>query len=416
MYFASSGRRQQSSGSVAFTDTNMRIGRVLGRQMPVRASALFVSLGLLTGCQPKPPVPGAETVPKAPDLRVVGYVQVDRYVPLHPAAEHLQALDRQIARLKGRPEPPGLEELEAPAAAALPVPAHPEEPASPSRAPDLERARAAIQEEFAIRAEAEPDQADRRYRVELARLRRRYLEARLDLPEVAQPTDDLTEARARAAEMVKLEHRIRNLEERPERRVLYTNEELRKRRNERDEARQKLEVLRLAELERLRKALELPRRQPMRRVEIPAGELARADRERSEARSQERMRLIREEREALDRLQDRVLPPPPAEPEAVPPEPAVAPSLALAEAAERGTSVQAAPFPGNAAALKALFQQRTSLHEAILRDLRVAANNAARTSGIALKSARAGVPNRTAELLPSVRRILAAQPPPEGVE
>ncbi len=339
-------------------------------------------------------------------------MQVERYVSFHPAAGQLKSLDRQIERLRGKSVPVALQALEVPEEVIIPAPVPPQEPVAPRLTPDLHRAREAVREEFLTRAQAEPDHAERAYRIELARLRRRFVEARLELPEAEAAGDDLAEVRARTLEMDRLERRIRELEERSDRRALYTSDELRKRRAERDEARHRLEVLREAELERLRRALEIPRRQPMRRVEIPAEELARAERERNEARSQEQMRLAREEREALEQLQHRTLPSPHVAPVPVALAPSAAPSAEGSQAAPQELPKPSQPLWGNAAALQALFLKRTSLYQAILRDLRVSANNAARSAAVDLKPKQTGVPDRTAELLPAVRRALAARIPP----
>lgn len=370
-----------------------------------RLSVPCLLLGLISGCRPAPPVPSTPA-PAMPPMRS-GTVNVERYLELHPAAAQLRNLRASLAIRPGAPAVTLLP-LDAPAPVDLPAVALSETPAPPDLNPDRERARNAVREEFTFRRLARPDRFEDRYQFELARLRRRYLEARTEIPQV-ETEPQLAEAVRRAREMDRLERRIRELDDSPARRALLSLEELKARRTEREQAQRALDELRREEIQRLREALEVPRRQPRGEPEIPPAELARVERERNEARSAADLQLIQEEQQARARMDAEVLPPPlAAEAEALPapsepPQRALDGRLAHAQAAPR---IAAPPsLQPTRAAQRAEYD---ALRAAIFRDLAVVSREAARRQGIELHPRRAGIPDRTLELLPAVRRLLAA--------
>lgn len=369
-----------------------------------RLSIPCLILGLLSGCRPAPPVPSSPK-PPVPPLRP-GSVDVGQYLRLHPAAAQLRGLKASLAALQEPAVAVTLEPLEAPTPMDLTSLAPLDAPGPADLHPNRERARSILREEFTYRRLAQPDRFEDRYQAELERLRRRYLEARIDLPEIeTQP--QLVDAARRAREMDRLERRIRELDDPPARRALLSLEEIKERRSQREQAQRALEELRREEIRRLRDALTVPRRRPLGEPEIPAAALARIERERSEGRVAADLQLVQEEQKALARLEQELLPAPavgdpnPMAPAPEPPLPAPASRLATPPPTPRAPTA-----PSVQSTRSALAVEYRALTQAILRDLLVVSREAARRQGIELHPRSAGSPDRTLELMPAVRQLL----------
>jgi hypothetical protein len=383
-----------------------------GRSTPVRRAAwlALVAVGfsapsLLAGCRTPAPR-GAVSAPPAPRD---GYVNIDAYLPLHPAAAQLEDLDRRIALLS-RPLPPAAQPaLSIPASVTLPVPPPPGERAVP-RPIDADRVRADVRVDFKVRRLAEPDRADQAYQAELERLRRRFTGLRQE-PRQDDSERELAAATEQAERYSRLRQQLKTLEERPEDRLFYNPAQLRRRRELYGLVEAELANLRREQIQRLRRAVEQPA--PVS-GKIPPERLAEAERRRDAARARARAALDQLENEAVARALDGQLPvPQPASVPDVPPgegEELRAPLAHAVQEVEHGTSVARTGSPAQrqppAPTTADLIRRREDLRGRIREDLRAVAMEAGKASGVSVTFRPGASPDRTGELRRAVSERL----------
>lgn len=337
------------------------------------------------------------------------YVDVNRYLELHPAAPQLHALE---AEAKVQPGPSSRAAKDGPAwetppAEALPVPAAPEAVAPVDREPDVARTQAEIRESYALRRQAEPDRAQESFEAKIAELRRKYAAMRQTV-ETHDPAQDLQAATRQAEREQTLTAQLQALRERPEDRFFYTPAQLRRRRELYAVAEQELQDLRQAGIQRLRQAL-----QPPRQITVPVPEhlIREAEAERDQAKAHARELLRAMEREQLSAAAHVQLPAANVDvpaPGAIPPDPEVeAERQKMSERMEHPTVPAAAPpLPAGQKALP-VGESARILRASIIDDLKAAATAAGRDRGYAVVFTSRGATDRTRELMPEVRRALS---------
>lgn len=386
---------------------------------PLSAVRIFAALLVFsgaTGCR-RSPTPAVSVVPSA--TPTVAFVDAEQLLRLHPDISSLHRLDRAITRAGRRTTPPKLANLRLPQSLPLPLPDQPAEATAPTTKMDGARAREAVREDFEIRRRARPEQEEERYRRELERLRRRFLELRRE-PRTEAESDDLALALRNARRMSDLMAQLRSLQERPEDRLFYNAAQLRRRRELYRLTEQDLEDLRREEARRLERALEPTeawvRRSGEAAAEIPSEEIARVERERDTLRREALAELDRLERMRLAEIDSTALPSPdsmrvqPKETTAT----STAADEALAAMAARVKASEAAA--GNApversparSAVGALEQERSQLRERLLQEVRALAASAGRARGMTVSFSRGSAPDRTSELANEVRRLFTA--------
>jgi len=349
----------------------------------------------------------------------VAFVDAEQLLRLHPDIDSLHRLDRAITRAARRTTPPKLAHLRLPEPLPLPLPDQPAVATAPTTKADGARAREAVREDFEIRRRARPEQEEERYRRELERLRRRFLELRRE-PRTEAESDDLALALRNARRMSDLMAQLRSLQERPEDRLFYNAAQLRRRRELYRLTEQDLEDLRREEARRLERALE-PTEAWVRRsgeapAEIPPEEIARVEQERDTLRREALAELDRLERMRLREIDSTELPSP--ENMRVQPKETTATSTAAdealttmsarvkaSEAAAGNTPVNRSPAYS---AVGALEQERSQLRERLLQEVRALAASAGRARGISVSFSRGSAPDRTSELANEVRRLFTA--------
>lgn len=384
---------------------------------PRLSSPLLLAV-LLAGCGVKAPS-GAPTAASAPapvaPLPIhSGYVNLTRYVSLHPAAPQLAAFERQLAlamKTEGDLQP-------------LPRPAVPEHPELPTPMappegmavvlPDLPSANAAIRADYRLRRAAQPDLADDAYEQDMERIRRRFTALRRE-PRPQQPEKDAQQAIAQAQELRRLSDEIRLLQAQISTRYQFSPAQLAARRELLRQLQQELARAQAQEIARLHSAIEAPAAGPT--PEESAALTAREEQS-IEAAQQEWLRRKERLQRALDELEQAdltrarqtTLPPPPV---------SHPPHLAADDFPETGetwaretekadaSGVSAQRLsPGRNPALQQLREKRDSLRRMMMEDLRVAATAAGRVHGVEVTLEVRGGPDETARLLPAVREML----------
>jgi len=393
---------------------------------PVRASQLaaagLTALFLListSGCHGTDR--RANSQRRAPVALVPGYLDLDRLLALHPDVSKLADLDRRLRRGREFPQPPGVRPLEAPEPLNLAVPEAPPAAAPVSREIDATRARAAVSEDFAIRRLARPEEEEQRYRRALERLRRRFLELRLEATPV-DSDEDLAAALRNARRFSELEEQLRSLRERPEDRLFYTPTQLSRRRELFRLTQQEQDELRQAEMTRLEQALDLTsnrgRNPPKTDRQIPAEELVRVEQARESRRKEALDALATLERATLEAAVRTELPPvvtgadPPAialPAEELAEERELAASRVARSRQEKVTLPSASAAASATTSLANLQQTREELRERLLEEVRAAAFSAARSRGIIPTFTHRAAPDRTAQLAPEIVRLLSGR-------
>ena len=350
-----------------------------------------------------------------------GYLDPERLLSLHPDAPQLADLDRRIERARKFPVMPGAPTLQAPDPLHLASPEPPTESKPVSREIDAARARTAVEEDFAVRRLARPEEEEQRYRRALERLRRRFLELRLE-PRPIDNDEDLADALRNARRYSELDEQLRSLRERPEDRLFYTPAQLGRRRELYRLTQQELEELRQAEMTRLEQALDSSsgrgRRSPKQDRQIPPEELARVEKERESRRQEALETLAKLERATLDAAVHTELPPVSIAanpvPTALPEEELVGDrELAAAKVAksreEKITRPSASAAASAAAAVTALQKTREELRDHLMEEVRAAALAAARSRGVTPTFTRGAAPDRTAQLAPEIVQLLSGR-------
>lgn len=351
---------------------------------------------------------------------MAGYINPERLLALHPDAPQLQAIERRIERARRFPAPLALHPLTPPEPLILSAPETRGEAPTPSRSVDGERVRTSISEDFEIRRRGRPEEEEQRYRRALERLRRRFVELRLE-PRPSEDSEDLEAALRNARRFSELEEQLRSLKERPEDRLFYTPAQLSRRRELYRITQQELEALRQTEAARLERSLDptvnRPRSQLNQERQIPAEELARAAQAR-DARRREALELLAQlERSTLEMELHRELPPMSVtqgapEPVALPAEELVTDREAASEKVSRSNAGKVPPpskaaFASAAASLAELGKLREELRQRLLEEVRAAAASAARHQGIDPTFSAGAAPDRTAQVAPEVTRLLS---------
>lgn len=358
----------------------------------------------------------------APPPPTAGYVDAERLLALHPDNSRLVDLDRRLRRARTFPAAAAPSLLPAPAPLLLAEPESPPAANPVSREVDAARARAAVEEDFAIRRLARPEEEEQRYRRALERLRRRFLELRLE-PRPNEDADDLAEALRNARRFSELEEQLRSLRERPEDRLFYTPAQLSRRRELFRLTQQEQEELRQLEMTRLEQSLDptlnRSRNLPRPDRQIPAEELARVEHDR-ETRRQEALELLAKlERTAIETATRTELPEPIATPTDTAPSGLDAEELAAEREqaaakvarsnAGKVTQPSASAATSAVTSLDALLKMRGELRQRLLEEVRAAALSAARDQGITPTFTRGAAPDRTAQLAPEVGRLMSGR-------
>lgn len=382
-------------------------------------AALFL-LCVTAGCQGTDRrVNPARSIPPEP---TPGYVDLNRLLALHPDAPRLADLDRRLQRARAFPAAFRTPPLQTPAPLLLSTPEAPPAAPSPSREIDTARARTAIEEDFAIRRLARPEDEEQRYRRALERLRRRFLELRME-PRPNEDADDLAEALRNARRFSELEEQLRSLRERPEDRLFYTPAQLNRRRELFRLTQQEQEELRQVEMIRLEQSLDptsnRARNLPKPDLQIPPAELARVERDRETRRQEALDALAKLERAALEAAAHTELPAPALEPADAAPPGLDAEELApererlSAQVAQSNVARTSQPATGAAASaassLEAVRKLREQLRQHLLEEVQAAALSAARSRGITPTFTRGAAPDRTAQLAPEVVRLMSGR-------
>jgi hypothetical protein len=381
-------------------------------------AALFL-LVTASGCHgPDRPARTAQSVPPTP---TPGYLDPERLLALHPDAPELVDLDRRIQRARKFPTPLRTPSLQSPEPLILATPETLPQAKPVSREVDAARARAAVEEDFNIRRLARPEEEEQRYRRALERLRRRFLELRLE-PRPIDDNEDLAEALRNARRYSELEEQLRSLRERPEDRLFYTPAQLSRRRELYRLTQQEQEALRQAEMTRLEQALDPSgsrgRNLPKQERQIPPEELARVEQERDARRQQALEALAKLEQSTLEAAVHTELPPagplPDPAPAALPEEELagdreLAASKTAKSAQAKVTLPSASAAASAASSLVALQRTREELREHLLEETKAAALVAARSHGINATFTRGAAPDRTAQLAPDVVRVLSGR-------
>ncbi len=383
--------------------------------------AVGVLTASLTGCKrPAPPPLGPDATTFRNPTRVT--VQLERYLPFHPAAAEVDHLDREIALLR---QPIAVRAIGVTLASEAPEHTEPsaprmiQVPPPPSAKVDYARAERAIREDFTIRRLAEPDPAEERFQAELARLRRSFVELRSQ-PSAAQEAQALADAIERGRRLSELGRQIERLAPTPEDRLLYRIEVLRDRRRQRDAMHAELTELKHANLAALERALETPVVQP---APVPTAMIRRAEAERDRVRAELQVELAAAEKRALDASAAMTVPAPDWEP--VIPTHTPHPSGTRERLADRTrTAVASAASKRPPAVIEArdaaarrdtierLSRQRQALRSAMLHDLRVTVSAVARARGESIDvgdtHGSSDAPDRTLVFLPEVKKSLLA--------
>lgn len=399
---------------------SIRTGQtVRSSQLAAAGLAALFLLVAASGCHgPDRRTRQAQSATTAP---APGYLDPERLLALHPDAPQLADLDRRIERARKFPAMPGPPTLQAPEPLYLSAPAAPAPPKPVTQEIDAARARAAVEEDFNIRRLARPEAEEQRYRRALERLRRRFLELRLE-PRPIDDNEDLAGALRNARRYSELDEQLRSLRERPEDRLFYTPAQLGRRRELYRLTQQELEELRQAEMTRLEQALDSTadrgRNSPKQDREIPPEELARVEQERDSRRREALEALAKLARTTLETAIHTELPPVsgPANPTpAAPPEEELAGERELAAAkvaksrAEPVTLPSASAAASAAASVTALQKTREELRAHLLEEVRATALAVARSRGIIPTFTHGAAPDRTAQLAPEIVRLLSGR-------
>ncbi|MGV3722572.1 MAG: hypothetical protein ACO1SX_16820 [Actinomycetota bacterium] len=385
---------------------------------PLFAAPCFAALLLvsgLTGCRrssPPPPVTAPAVV-----VQPV-FVDANRLLAFHPDMDRLRQFDQTIARASKRSGVPVIASLRAPAPVTLSLPEPPAPAPEIEAGIDTQRARQAIRDDFEIRRRTRPEQEEDRFRREMERLRRRYLELRRE-PRPEAAADDLALAIRNARRLSDLLEQLRSLQARPEDRFFYNAAQLRRRQELYRLTEQDLEELRREEAQRLERALQAndawAKRTDEPPREIPPEEIARVERERDTMRREALAEFDRLEAMRLEIVDRTQLPEPgvtsvrPLEAVDMQPEAAT-----RADVESRVASVESA-HPrtpegdgGPVIAVEALRLQREQLRERLLQEVRALAAAAARARGWSASFTRGSGPDHTAEVGKDVRRLVSA--------
>jgi hypothetical protein len=358
--------------------------------------------GASSGLREEAPVPLPEPLNQ-------GYVDLGRLTGLHPATAEVERME---ALLRAAGLTRGFAALPVPATAPVPQLPSVSPPAAatpPSRRPNLVRARREVELDYAAVRRSAPDRAEEEYRRELARLTRVYLEQR-QYPRDDELASTLDEGRVYAERSARLAAALRNLREQPVDRLLYTEQQMEERRAQARRLTAELQALRAEQVERLAQAL-MPRGQAST-PRIPRERLEELERRRATARAEADRALRAAEAAAMGRLETALLPD--SEPARLgedgmaqtegrdsvsgPPE-----DMGTRHPPIHAERVSVAAHPGVDNLRGAIARLRREIEQ----DLRVAAIAAGRGVGIEV-SFTAGPPDRTAEVAPGVRTLLAA--------
>lgn len=324
-------------------------------------------------------------------------VSLEQYLPLHPGAAELRAMDERMATLRRiSPVRTSLAPISAPAPADLPAPEI-AEPAPPSLRPDVERAEREVRKDFAMRREAAAPQAPPAVPA---------TGAPVPVPEPpvvkTPPAPEPEQSTGLEVQISRLTQQLDSLKERPEDRLVYTPVQLRRRRELAEITRTELRRLHQEQVERLRAALRPPAVEAPRVARKPAAPRKEA------ARPQVDLAPINAgEQRALTALQS--LPDLPA-PQGTAPAPGAGAETpearekiaAALKSIKRGAAAPAVDLRGHIASLES---RRASLRRLMLAELRSAAESACRQRGWRLTFSEPA-PNVTAELRPAVGAVL----------
>jgi hypothetical protein len=345
------------------------------------------------------------------------FVDPARLLSVHPDLARLRQLDQTIARASRRTDAAEIAPLRAPEPVSLSVPNALIPSPATAQGVDDARAKQAIRDDFEIRRQARPEQEEDRYRRDMERLRRRYLELRRE-PRAEAAADDLALALRNARRMSDLMEQLRALRERPEDRLFHNAAQLRRRRELYRLTEQDLEELRREEARRLERALdgsgEWTRQAGEPPREIPPEEIARLERERDTLRREALAELDRLEALRIEAVeQTRV---PASDVTAVQPAESDDSRMAdvRAEVAARVKAAESGRRPAPSAprssldAAQGLRQEREELKGRLLQEVRALAAAAAKSRGWSASFTRGIGPDRTAAIADDVRRLIGA--------
>ncbi len=378
----------------------------VGKLQALLAIASFTVIG---GCAPKPIEP-VTIAPAAATPKPV-YIDLSAYWKLHPAADRLAALEKDLAHAKNvRPTTlPAAESPEPPSATTLPIPEKPLQPVIEGQV-DVARADKAIDDDALLRKLAEPDIGGQAYERRMVELRRKYLKL-VRKPDDPDPAPLLEEADRASAEIAVLERQRRELVRKLNQPLAYPRPEILKAREELTAVDLRLADMRRKNLERLESALEV---KPAPTQRIPVQERREAFELRERTRAEQEARQSREA-EALKQQVRGIGVPPAQQPEMQDPPP---PSDEAEEQARAKiaagipkswrpqSSVPAQPGRLSTTRLQDLVRQRDELRKAIREDLEAVAIAAAKERGERAVFAKGAAPDRTAALRPRVRQYL----------
>lgn len=371
----------------------------------LQAVTLTAVVAALGGCAPKT----AEPVTIAPAPPKAVYVDIGAYWKLHPAADRLAALERDLSQAqKLRPvELPPVLSPEAPSPTLLAVPDKPVHPVVAGEV-DVARADKAIDEDALLRKLAEPDIGGQAYERRMVELRRRYLKLERQ-PEDPDPAPLLAEADRAAAELAVLGRQRRELIRKLNQPLAYPRAEIVKARQDLTALDIKLAELRRKNLERLESALEV---KPAPTQRIPVQERREAFELRERTRAEQEARQNREVDSLKQKVRGITIPPAQDMQEPDPPsdeaEQEARAKVAAAIPQSWSAKRQSSPRPGrlSEARLQDLVRQRAELRQAISEDLQAIAIAAAKERGERAVFAKGTAPNGTASLRDRVRQYL----------
>jgi hypothetical protein len=359
------------------------------------------------GCAPKSTEP--VTIAPAPAALKTVYVDISAYWKLHPAADRLAALERDLAQAQSNHPRilPAAVSPEPPPPTTLPVPEKPIQPVVSGEV-DVARADKAIDEDALLRKLAEPDIGGQAYERRMVELRRKYLKLERK-PSDPDPAPLLEEADRASAEIAALERQRRDLARKLSQPLLSTREELIKARQDLAALVPKLADLRRKNLERLEAALEV---KPAPTQRIPVQERREAFELRERTRAEQEARQRGEAAALKQKVRETTVPPAQGTQEPPPPSDE-AEELARARIAagipQSWRSKMAALTPPgrlSTARLLDLVRQREELRKAIQEDLQAVAVAAAKERGERVVFAKGTAPDGTAALRGRVRQYL----------